>query len=123
MKRAMPAIDLDAVAPPLTPAERELATRILHRGRLRASKPPIAWQIVTGADGIRRRYPDQDGGRAAYLWRIVAFSLSPDPRHQCLPICADLDLPEQDHDRRRALAAELDALADRIVATIPRHQW
>jgi hypothetical protein len=122
MNRTMPAIDLDAILPPLSAEDRALAARSLNKGRLRASKPPIDSTTGPGPRGGTVRIPGLDSGRAAYLWRMVAFNVSPHPRHHCMPVCAEFDLPGEGADRRR-LVEELDALADRIVNAVPRDQW
>ena len=72
----MPSINLDALT--LDEAERSLAEKIIatkgkNKGCLRAAKPSNA-------------------GDAAYVWRMVAFQVSPIPQHHCLPVCADFDI-------------------------------
>lgn len=122
----MPAIDLDAIE--LTAAERAIAERILNGGALRASKPKIVYTkaIVpckyrpSGEKEISR--PDELGGKAAYVWRMVAFTISPIGKHHCMPVTADFDLPEDDMAKRREMAKELDTLANKIIASVPRHQ-
>lgn len=102
----MPAIDLAALSAVLSGEEMALARAIVNptTGCLRASRPA-------------------QGGPAACLWRMVAFMISPDPRHQCMPSTAILDLPGDDYPSRRRLAVELHALADRIVGTVPPEEW
>lgn len=48
---------------------------ITNKGKLRASKPK---------DGV-----------AAYVWRMVAFSLSTNPQHHCMPMTADFGITEK----------------------------
>ena len=110
----MPTINLDAIS--LTADERALVEPIIankgkNKGKLRASKPANA-------------------GEAAYVWRMVAFQISPIPAHHCMPVCADFDInvPESlsSTDRyhyRRNRAKELGDLADKIVNTIPKDEW
>lgn len=124
----MPRINLDAID--LTTDERAIAERILNAGRLRASKPAIKYEVrmepMYGKPGnpIRpHRYPDAIGGKAAYVWRMVAFTVSPKPAHHCMPCTADFDLPEEDCHARRAMTKELDVLVDRIVASVPKSEW
>lgn len=80
--------------------------------RLRASKPTV-------------KKNDPRTGEAAYVWRMVAFQVSPNGKHQCMPVTADWDLSydmqdPQRFEKRRARAKELDALVDRIVmACVP----
>jgi hypothetical protein len=109
----MPRLNLSALEAILDPAELALAKRCIasrgaNKGCLRASKPPVSSD-------------DPESGKAAYLWRMIAFTASPKRQHQCLPICADFDLPGS-YEGRRFLARELDALADKVLETIPKSQ-
>ena len=107
----MPEVDLEKLFLEMTKEEwqitkRIVATRGKNKGLLRASKPPV----------------DKENpitGKAAYVWRLVAFMASPMPAHSCMPVCADWDLPGSYGDERRALADEMDKLVDKIVATLP----
>lgn len=114
MATTMPVITLDAAD--LDTGERQLAELILGRGgKLRASKPTIRRE----ADGS----PVEPSGSAAYLWRMVAFQVSPRRQHQCMPVMAFCDLPRMaDRGARRAREKELNALADQIAATVPCNQ-
>lgn len=110
----MPRIDLAAAN--LNDAEMLLASQIIsskgkNKGSLRASKP-------------------SGNGDAAYIWRMVAFQISPLPQHHCMPVCADLDIDVPSHlkdreryDWRRAHAAELMTIVDRIVNTLDASEW
>lgn len=110
----MPTINLDAAN--LSTEELALCAPIVaskgkNKGKLRASKP-------------------SESGDAAYIWRMVAFQVSPIGAHHCLPMCADFDIqvPEnldgsERYNWRRARAKALDAIADRIVNTIPKDEW
>lgn len=120
----MPRVNLAAVE--MTAAEREIAERIVNAGRLRASKPKVIYSKAvvpckyspSGTKEIAQ--PDEIGGKAAYLWRMVAFTISPDSKHHCMPTTADFDLPERDYAKRREMAKTLDGLADRIIASVPK---
>jgi len=122
----MPKVDLSV----LTDAERELAegivaTRGKNAGRLRASKPPVERVRSTetyGKHGFYHRWQIK-GGETAYVWRMVAFYISPINQHHCMPVMADCDLPADDFDERMALAKELDKVVDKIVNTVPVEQW
>jgi heme exporter protein D len=116
----MPKIDLTAVA--MTAEERQIAERILNKGALRASKPAIAYTTYVNERGLKLRQPDDIGGKAAYVWRMVAFTLSPVAKHHCMPCTADFDLPERDYQLRRQMAKQLDTLVDRIIASVPKSQ-
>ena len=82
---------------------------------LRKSKPKVTDDPATG--------------RAAYVWRMLAFYLSPERRHQCIPTTADFDLPAYGDDGRwssaaaREMAKELDSLVDAILNEIPKTEW
>ena len=97
--------------------------RITVNGRLRASKP----KVTRRASGVlaygRRTYePDHDEGCVAYVWRMVAFMVSPRSRHHCMPMTADFDLPG-DCEARRVLSEGLDRIVNEIVDAVPKHQW
>jgi hypothetical protein len=107
----------------LTEDERKLANMIVanqgkNKGRLRAAKPKIEYEIYQHR-GRDYRVSTYDTGRAAYLWRMVAFFISKNYQHHSMPIMADCDLPFRlDNDtwqaESRAMAKELDKLADKI---------
>jgi hypothetical protein len=110
----MPSINLAAAD--LTDEEFALvapivATKGKNKGKLRASKPT-------------------ENGDSAYVWRMVAFQISPIGAHHCLPMCADFDIvvPEgmgssERYEWRRNRAKVLDALANKIVNQIPKSEW
>jgi hypothetical protein len=52
--------------------------------------------LITGKDGEIRASKPKDGN-AAYVWRMVAFSVSTISRHHCMPVTADFDVvvPEE----------------------------
>lgn len=95
----MPIID----ASNLTGEAREFTNAITVNGRLRASKPK--------------------DGRAAYVWRMVAFTVSPNSRHQCMPCTADFGIDCGDYNERRAICRELDKIVDQIVKAVPVTEW
>ena len=104
MKYTMPMIDLEAAG--LDGTELSLAKEILKPdGRLFASKPNKA------------------SGDVQYLWRMVAFGISPNPKHQCLPIMAEFDLDiamgGYDYYEVRKRTTVLDNLALRIERSLP----
>ena len=121
MNYIMPKVDLEKLSEILEPEEFAIARRIVakqgkNKGRLRASKP----YVDNKADPL--------SGKAAYVWRMVAFICSPIGQHNCMPVTADWDLPiryraYEDKAQYRAdkkqLLDELDALVDKITATMP----
>ena len=92
-------------------AERLLATRGPDKGCLRASKPPV-------------QEDDPDSGIAAYAWRMVVFAVSDVPAHQCMPVCAEFDLPGRYGTPERDAARELgDHIEKAVVNSIPKQEW
>lgn len=110
----MPRIDLAAAN--LNDAELTMASLIIsskgkNKGCLRASKP-------------------SEQGDAAYIWRMVAFQISPLHQHWCMPICADIDIEvpdtlsrEERYNWRKNRAKELMTVVDRIVNTVKASEW
>ena len=76
---------------------------------LRASKPVVLRD-------------DMRSGCAAYIWRMVAFYVSPKPRHHCMPITAEFDIPLS-YKQRNAKIKELDAIVDAIVDAVAVKDW
>lgn len=129
----MPSIDLAGLKEILTPEEYSILRRCVstqgkNAGHLRASKPFVDRH-------------DPQSGKAAYVWRMLAFQLSPIGQHQCMPVTAEWDLPvgyeglpsvndpeytsklHDRHEQRRIMANALDELVDRVVNTIPPSEW
>lgn len=119
----MPRINMDALRGILPPEDHQIACRIVNGDRLRASKPPFirgdTWEAVKAG-----KVADPEGRKAAYIWRLVAFYVSPKREHQCMPVCAGFDLPFPAASLEgRALAKHLDGVVDAIVDTIPATEW
>jgi hypothetical protein len=124
----MPKIDITPILSKLSREEIEIARRIINQqtGALRASKPMITYTTTTNSRGLEVFIPDSIEGQAAYLWRMVAFSISPKRQHQRIPCMAECDLPyspDGDYSEVRQLAKRLDDIADMIVACVPKQQW
>ena len=118
MRQQMPLVDLERLQAEMIPEEYSIVRRIVARqgknkGRLRASKPAVDNEL------------DPQSGKAAYVWRMVAFMTSPNPQHSCMPMTADWDLPfdsESEADKytqRRRLMDELDKVVDKVAASMP----
>jgi len=119
---SMPKVDFEKINESLSVLDhsvQEEFTSILDvivkkNGNLRASKPKVNTDI---------------DGKAAYVWRLAAFSLSTNPQHHCMPVCADFDLPAYDENGKwssavaRQMAKELDVLEKIIVNSVPRDEW
>ena len=126
----MPIINLDH----LTDSERKIASGIVatrgkNKGRLRASKPKVErhlaghkhYELDSGPYESPVYEPDRDQGETAYVWRMVAFAVSPKSQHHCMPCTADFDVPGRWSEKRDRLD-ELNALADKIISVIPARQ-
>lgn len=118
----MPKIDL-AKLQHLTPDQLEIVKGIINSktGELRASKPKVQYETLRG-----RHIPEKVSGSTAYVWRMVAFMVSPMPAHQCMPVMAFCDLPydvDSLNRDRRDLEKELDKIADAVVDTIKASEW
>jgi hypothetical protein len=89
---------------------------VKKNGAIRATKPKV-----------NKNNPIS--GKAAYVWRMVVFSVSPKRQHQCMPCTATFDLPAYDEDGKwkceisRKMSKELDKLVDHIVNSVPKTQW
>lgn len=110
----MPQINLAEIS--LSDVDRKIAEKILRSGKLRASKPK--------------------DGEAQYVWRLVAFMISPVPAHHCMPTTHDFgvmdiapkvtkfckyrnkDVNETDMEWVRNRCKELDKIVDAIVDSV-----
>jgi len=89
-----PRIDLDTLKNLLSPEDYDVVKLIVGtrgdaNGRLRANKP-------------KQDPNDPNTGLASYVWRMVAFTASPDARHHCMPCTADFDITMPGFSYRRA---------------------
>lgn len=98
-----------------TEEERSILDVIIKKnGEVRASKPKVV---------------DDVSGKAAYVWRMVVFLVSSKRQHQCMPVCADFDLPAYDENgkwscsKAREMSKKLKPVEDAIVSSIPKSQW
>jgi len=125
-KKAMPKINLNKLTN-LNSADLELVRGIINSrtGELRASKPALPDKVKTTSG--RYDYAteaDARQGMTAYIWRMVAFEVSPHSQHQCMPICADFDLPDcGGHAERRNLSKRLDEIVKAVVDSVPMTEW
>ena len=75
---------------------------------------------------LRKSKPQNAPGESKYVWRQLAFNLSPIARHQCMPTTDIFDIGEGkdgwSFDKARAMAKELDKVVDRAIAMVPAEQ-
>ncbi|MCX8008313.1 MAG: hypothetical protein N3A54_01270 [Patescibacteria group bacterium] len=93
-------------------------------------QPQNEWEssiiaAITTRDGkLKGSYPGKrertmEFGVAFYVWRNVAFYISPIRQHHCLPIGADFYIPMEYDELRKYINDVLDPLVDRIVESVP----
>jgi hypothetical protein len=82
----MPCINLEVVKTKLTPEQYNIVSDcFVNRGgnvRLRSSRPNKA------------------AGATQYIWRMIAFIVSPNPQHHCMPIGADFYILDSEYAHR-----------------------
>ena len=88
----------------------------------------IAKGILKRDGTLYKSRPKNAPGETQYVWRMVAFFISPEARHQCIPASAEFYLPDQfwygekAWDQRRELVAKLTRIVDAIVDVVPVEQ-
>lgn len=113
MSYSMPSIDMAVLNTVLISEELAIVNLIHKNGVLKSSKPKPS----------KKNSDMMLVGQASYVWRMVAFQISPNGVHQCMPVTADWDIPMRSYDDRRKLTKELDILVDKVVNTVPKSQW
>jgi hypothetical protein len=119
MAQKMPRVNLEN----LTGFDLEAAKAITIKGRLRASKPRIEYELYADEYGLRHRRPTAPTGLYAYVWRMVAFCASPHHRHHCMPMLAFCDLPGKDVGDTGKIENEMKPVIDRILDQIDPREW
>ena len=103
--KQMPRIDSDKVSSPF--AKRLVPLITTSEGTLRTTRPDIL--------------PDFPlSGHAAYVWRMIAFHISPISQHHCLPMAAPFYIQEEDIHK---LVEFLDTIVDEILEQFPPSSW
>lgn len=130
----MPAFDPETLKGKVTDEDLAVIRLIVARGTIRAAAPKVPYDVVERTntyeyEGVTRSYTGQyrqhhlQPAQAFMVWRHVVFSVSRNPKHQCIPCTDDLYLPIENHDERRAEAKRLIALADVVISAIPKTEW
>lgn len=91
-------------------------------------KTEIVMVVMKNGKGLRSSKPKVDNskpntGRSAYVWRMVAFQVSKNPVHHCMPCTAEFSLCDSDWEIRKEVLKELDFIVENIVSLIPKEQW
>jgi len=102
----MPKVDLAKITD-LSDDEQVILNLVINKqtGRLKATSPGKAF------------------GDAHYVWRMVAFMVSPKPQHQCMPYGADFYLKVKSFNERAARCNQLKTLEDKIINAVDKKQW
>jgi hypothetical protein len=111
MNNDMPFINIESLQ--VSEDDMKIVNLIHVNGRLKSSKPKMS----------KKHSDEMLVGMAAYVWRMVVFSLSMKREHQCMPVTADFDIPIRNYTERRELTKKLDVLADAVINTVPPTQW
>jgi hypothetical protein len=139
----MPLIDLTKCN--LTPFELSIAKIAIKGekevGQLRASKPKAQKQTVytqpiydekhselheyVSSRKTPNMYATEEERIKAfgcYVWRELAFIMSPISAHHCMPVCNDFNLEYTSFDmRRKEQLAMLNNIVDKIYKSVPPH--
>jgi hypothetical protein len=113
----MPKVNIEKVdGESLTDEEREIFNIVIKKDNsVRASKPKVTKDDLTG--------------KAAYVWRMVCFFVSPKSPHKCMPCTASFDLPAYDENGKwcssiaRVMEKDLDILVDKITNAVDKREW
>ena len=135
--KQMPKLDLEVIERKMAPHQFELVKGIVssqgkNKGCLRASKPKTHKTVAVPAKNPRfvgdLDYVYEDVktatslGYTAYIWRMVAFMVSPKAQHHCMPCTADWSIPGTYREIKDTLKA-LDALVDIVVDSVKASEW
>ena len=108
---------------PKSSEEKKILGLITNRERLRATKPPIPKRVkINYGNWVYETKEGAMQGRAAYVWRMVAFMVSPKSNHHCMPVSARFDLPGTLQEVKIEMEL-LDKLVDRIVDSVDKSEW
>lgn len=115
MNKTMPTINVKALN--CNDEEMKIVNLIVKpNGTIRSTKPKV---IDT----------KPETGKAAYVWRMVAFQVSKNNVHHCLPVTATFDLPAFDENNKWCssladkMAKQLKSIEDAIVNQVPKNEW
>lgn len=115
MTNVMPKIEIEKLN--LSNEEMQIVKHFVKRnGFIKSSKPKV--------DDANHAT-----GKAAYVWRMIAFQVSKNPVHHCMPVCATFDLPAFDDSGKWSakiadnMARELKAIENAVMGQISMDQW
>lgn len=85
----------------------------------------MASQVFKKDGSFYASKPKKASGDGKYVWRMLAFFISSNPMHQCMPVCASFDLETYGDDGKwssrlaQVREKELQAVIDEILNQIP----
>ena len=83
----------------------------------------IAQSILKRNGDLYKSRPKKASGDAQYVWRMVAFALSDNPQHWCIPVTADLYLSDTYWDLSFKAKSDyrdrLNKIVEEVVDTVP----
>jgi hypothetical protein len=82
----MPIIDTQALQTKMTADQWELAAPCFAKSK--------------GASRLRTSRPTKASGATQYVWRMVAFIVSTNPQHHCMPVGADFYIKDSEFAHR-----------------------
>lgn len=126
-RKQMPSVDWTKLAN-LSEYELNIVNRFVKKnGQIRKSKPETVKQSrikdASQSFGYRLDYTNEEDARqgiAAYVWRHVVFSVSPEPQHHCMPVLDFCYLPHGDH---REWHDKLMPIIDAVTNAVPKSEW
>ena len=121
----MPKLDINKVPEQYRALVKPIiASRGPNKGCLRASKPKVPRKVEMpnkdAAFGYSLQHATREAallGESSYLWRMVAFFISPHHQHSCMPCTASFDM-EGTYADRRERCEELDIIANLITEQV-----
>ena len=87
----------------------------------------IVKQVFKNDGSLYKSKPTKASGEAKYVWRMLAFYMSTNRQHQCMPVTADFDLETYDENGKWSAnlahkkAKELDEVVNNVLKTIPNN--
>lgn len=88
---------------------------------------PLAVQLIGRGGRLRSSKPKD--ANAAYVWRMVAFNVSPKPEHQCMPVSVYFFVQVPGESKwsvetvDRFIKETLDPIIDAVIDNIPATEW
>jgi hypothetical protein len=109
----MPVVPLNCILPHITEDEFKLVQACLRQGRLKASQPNVKYKYVQSGS-LRIKRPEEQSGQVAYLWRAIAYHISPYKRDLACPPDYRMFLTDKN------TAERLNEIAEIVCKNVPK---